>query len=944
MFTTAVRAGSGILTLILCAAAASAQDVYYPTTIGALKFEGAAPESIPFGVESFQFRYLEDPWIVLDGPGEAAVAGADANAGWSETTSVQNRLVVFRGPRNASFKGRLYLKIKDGESPRAFAFQLENPEATEPGRAQFHQIRAQYYKQLLEAGAPGAAWFRHQLERESAGLEQTIVESLRRNPGPRMGVAETYDLLSGGRALSENLQLDRTLDVRGDGSVGGGSADVSIDSIAALQTREINFKALRKDPNPATDALAAFIPADQHAVFFRDFNSMVAVLEAADRGATPVLQLFEMRASNSGAMDRYRRQLCLEVSEFAKMFGSEVISSVAFTGGDPWLRMGSDISILFEARNANAIQLVIMSRFRSAQVAGAAITEGSVGNVRWVSVQSPDRSVCSYLGTLSKGSQVFVTNSLEQVKRLAAVESGASPSLATRDEYAYFRERYQKGAADESAFVVIPDAAIRRWCSPAARIGDSRRTRVAAVLAELHARNAEGIAAGVAKEGAVDTAGLPDVGPVSWVRGVPFSASYGSLAFLTPLSELNITKVTAEERTMYEQFRNRYQQDFSRFMDPIAMRFSLTPASARLEVEVLPLIDGSEFNTLRDLTKNARLDPNAGDPHAESLLHFIFAFNREASGLSEFREFGKSLKDVADPLGWLGGFASIYFGQSPFWSDLAKEDAENFEKFFEKNVARIPVAANLEVTNALKFAAFITALRAFSDGTAPGMVEWTQLKYKEESYIKVAPTEASKEDIGLDNLCLYYFPTPRLLTLSLDEKLIHSAIDRYRARKEARAAEKSTESQPATPEPVTSKPARVLPWSGESVALSIQHEFTNQILALMDKPWAREARLHSFANIPILNEWKRMFPTEDPVAVHERLFHMKLLCPGGGVYYYDETLKTMASSVFGSPANQKPATSGIPESFKGIRGARLGITFGDIDGATTVRATGVVEY
>ena len=39
----------------------------------------------------------------------------------------------------------------------------------------------------------------------------------------------------------------------------------------------------------------------------------------------------------------------------------------------------------------------------------------------------------------------------------------------------------------------------------------------------------------------------------------------------------------------------------------------------------------------------------------------------------------------------------------------------------------------------------------------------------------------------------------------------------------------------------------------------------------------------AWSNIAILNEWKRLFPDQDPVAVHERLWGVRPVCPGATI-------------------------------------------------------------
>ena len=66
------------------------------------------------------------------------------------------------------------------------------------------------------------------------------------------------------------------------------------------------------------------------------------------------------------------------------------------------------------------------------------------------------------------------------------------------------------------------------------------------------------------------------------------------------------------------------------------------------------------------------------------------------------------------------------------------------------------------------------------------------------------------------------------------------------------------------------------------------------------------------SNLPALNEWKRLFPDRDPVAVHREVWGVTLVCPGGGNYVWNEKYATMESTVYGHPGQPKsgpPATA-----------------------------------
>ena len=118
--------------------------------------------------------------------------------------------------------------------------------------------------------------------------------------------------------------------------------------------------------------------------------------------------------------------------------------------------------------------------------------KGESDGIEYYNVRSPDRSVCSYVARLDHA--VVVTNSLYQIERLAAVANKKSPSIASLPEYVFFRDRYKLGDPEETGFVFLSDATIRRWCGPRWRIATSRRPATWPFVAELQAANMDRLA------------------------------------------------------------------------------------------------------------------------------------------------------------------------------------------------------------------------------------------------------------------------------------------------------------------------------------------------------------------------------------------------------------------------------------------------------------------
>jgi hypothetical protein len=85
-------------------------------------------------------------------------------------------------------------------------------------------------------------------------------------------------------------------------------------------------------------------------------------------------------------------------------------------------------------------------------------------------------------------------------------------------------------------------------------------------------------------------------------------------------------------------------------------------------------------------------------------------------------------------------------------------------------------------------------------------------------------------------------------------------------------------------------------------------------------------QVRCWGNLAILNEWKRLYPTEDPVKLHEILWQTRLVCPGGGQYAWNDEWKTMESTVYGHPGRPKDGP-GAPEAVARFKTGNFGLTF-----------------
>src|SRR6185503_9308005 len=189
-------------------------------------------------------------------------------------------------------------------------------------------------------------------------------------------------------------------------------------------------------------------------------------------------------------------------------------------------------------------------------------------------------------------------------------------------------------------------------------------------------------------------------------------------------------------------------------------------------------------------------------------------------------------------------------------------------------------------------------LRGFVEQTAPRMTSWQNSDYKDQAYVKITPSPAAGGENGMTNLAIYYAVTPKSLLVTLSETVLKRALDRQSAHASGKSDDKESE-------------ASLRPWLGTNLCLQVDQRILAAIEAAGDERYRSAQRLLSWNNIPILNEWKRLFPEHDPIKLHEQFWQTRLVCPGGGKYVWNEKWQTMESTVYGHPAEPKPGPDSV---------------------------------
>ncbi len=887
---------------VLPSGLAPAAERWFVAPLSSIEWTDGKPSSLATDPWRLQNSIWNSPALIsaarLDGDGEAYLVSATDDAG-----GVAGGLsIVARTSADGDLTGRVIGPSDDGRAATSSAFRVPGAAAaTDSQLALFLRGKAEHYERLASADLPGRPWFAHQGREARAAIAalsgKDAPPAAEPTPAPQRfddenGLDATFATFSGARALAENLQWDRALrlSTQQDGTV-------ALDTIAGITTRAFDWKPLVKDLKPEVDPLAELIPDDQYVVLCPTFDAYLGLADELERRASPLVDLFSARATKGLPREKYERQLGLGLSALTRLFGDRFVKSVAMTGADVDFESGTDIALLFESENPDGLLAVLRAKLELAAAGAAKDVERGSGQSRpdqqpaasWTSFRTADRSLCSYLARV--GSTIVVTNSQAELDAIVQAASGGRGSLAKLDEYRFFRDRYPRGAG-ENALVLLSDPTIRRWCSPKWRIGSSRRARACQELAELHAR--------VVDHGALSEADAR--------AQAALAATYGSFDFVTPAVELGIDRVTQAEADAYARFRNAYQSRWSTYFDPIALRIAIDGTALDTDLTVMPLIAGSEFKEFADVTSGVELKAGDGDPHPESIAHYVQAINPQSEIFKTGQGMFESMTGEIDvnPIGWIGNHFSVYFDDGAIWDELAqsKKDDSAFEHLLESRMNEIPVAFEVGVKDALGCAAFLTFLRTYANDSAPGLVRFETKKHGEDAYVQVSGDFGAGTDEQGNPVehHLFYCVTSRKLTVSLNEALILRAIDR-----------KNAAAPPAAP-------------GAKSLTLELKQRVLESLVRLFHDDIRHQRQAAAWGALPILNEWKRLFPNEDPVQVHQRLWGETIADPYGGTFRWNESLKTMESSTCGNPL--APQDDAVEKSYtESFTTVRFGLTF-----------------
>lgn len=823
-----------------------------------------------FGLDELDIDYAETidfykirsvaPYAVIDQNGKAHV-GFDRVG-----RAAKFRLAIQIPKDQARVSGSIFLPIGTEDPVRLKEFRFDVPLNPPVEANEYYKVVEKYYRFLLNNGFTGRFWFRYRMEQAirmqgktpPAGNPNQFRQS--RDPGA------TFDLFSGSTAIAENLQLDRRLLLRQ-----GEPQWMDVDSIPGITINEFDWKKHLNDEPVRLDTLADCIPFDQHAVFLPSVGALREVQSGSQSLIFPALVDLDPESVDRRVIDRYFAQLYVDQEVFDWIQKQDATGALALTGSDPFSDSGTDIGVIIQFKDetsAAEFREYYLARLKDARPIPETPKSGFKRN--------RIRTVSAYC--FQQADRVVLANSPAQSKRIRSCLAKKVPSVKDLDEYHFFRQRYVLDGS-ESAFAFLSDAAIRRWCSARWRIGRSRQLQALTLLHELQAAHAGQCLKLKPGDAVPLELGKPEreiLGRTYATHQGIHSETYGSISFLTPIRELTIDRVTESEKRAYEQWRDGYQRNWTGAFDPIGIQAKISQDSVNVDVSVIPLIMISSY---RWSAQGKPMPADAGDSHAESLVHLIASIGQDPN----WGAFAKGLEQL-----------EFYIDDAPdFWKDF--DSKRQADKYLQENLQNLPVGVVAKFDTPKSMQEFLDRIRVF----VPYKTE--DAKHRDRKYLKLT---IPKDDFLIgQRLNLFVWKNESSVMFAFDENLTRRAIDRH----------------------VDKIPSH-RKWLGQHMALQIKPRFFRALEALTGQYYQQEFRSRSWKNLPLLNDLRREFGDVNAKSILWRFWSVLLVCPGGGIYRFDKASNSYYSTAYGSPVKPR-IPMGTPFPFRGIKAIDAGVTF-----------------
>lgn len=531
---------------------------------------------------------------------------------------------------------------------------------------------------------PHTSYYQYWLlqSQEKYGVSDSLLREIfpeqrgRRGRGP-----DLYAMTTGALAMQESLQLE---EMTGRREIPSGR-DVEISTLKGPAIKSHPFKEMLQGRRPKVFPVTGLIPYDNYYCHFSSISKEIAASDLFKQWGGSLLRAMTVSARDSDLPSRYMNQLCVDMSALTRLFGDFVIGEVAITGGDPFLKEGTDVALIIEVKSRGIFDRMtngyIKNILRDNRDAKSSESEYEGISIR--SIVTPDRRISSH--SVYLGQYKVNSNSMDLLKLIIDTFSKRRKSMADNLDLQYMRTIFPGTAEAEDGFIYLSDSFIRKLLSAQWKIEAQRR-----IVCQNHLRMIANAGTmyltEMRKEPSIKSLigekylsskveRCPDGGAYSLDEsGRAFCTVHNCLQYCTPISGISFDKVAESEASDYKQFVSRYSRYWSRFFDPIGIRLRL---GDRIEAEtcILPLIENSIYNQLREIIGGEPVHLNSQVLTDHTIVSIMSKLNIESNQVNGIRRWmQREISSLSPEINkWVGESLSVGFYDSDVLFTFAEE-------------------------------------------------------------------------------------------------------------------------------------------------------------------------------------------------------------------------------------------------------------------------------
>ncbi len=241
---------------------------------------------------------------------------------------------------------------------------------------------------------------------------------------------DIYSFYTGSTAIQSSLQRSALLSGRA-----GGDLNIPIGNLAPPEPASLPYKDLleqkrtRDKIEPKVAEIARLVPADQYFLQLNSMQSLDDLVDLSTQWGGSLLRLYTIEAQDPQLQQKLETQLCLRRDLLTKLFADAVISDVAFTGADPFVNEGADVTVILRVKQPSVFQPAADRWLADARKMHRDLVEAEF-NYRGHKVlarYTGDRGVSSFV--VKHDDYVIYSNSHRAIRRAIDAAAGASPAL-----------------------------------------------------------------------------------------------------------------------------------------------------------------------------------------------------------------------------------------------------------------------------------------------------------------------------------------------------------------------------------------------------------------------------------------------------------------------------------------------------------------------------------